>query len=235
MRWRQSWKASLQGRAGGDRDRLGQRFHGLAHGQCLEVEHAIDHEALFGGQGLGGFLHDQAQLFAVAEKIAGEGLAAAPAQQDARYRFDQGHQGTEQEVHDPKGPRHEDAEPVRIGAEEHLWQQIEEGVEEQNDGRKDDDKDEEMTGQLPVEDRHQPAQDQEVGQSVAHQDGPEKILGIFQVMVEDLGGGESGAHPLANAQSAQGKHPRLHAREEKRHRQADDEDEPDEGGAAHIT
>ena len=124
---------------------------------------------------------------------------------------------------------------VWIGAEEHLGQQIEERVEQQDDRSEHNDKDQEMVGQRPVKEGHQPAQDEEVGQGVADKDGPEKVLRILQIIVEDLGGGKPGAHALANAQSVQGKHARLHARKEKGDRQAEGEEEPDEDGAAHIT
>ncbi len=56
----------------------------VAHGDVLQIEHAIDHRALLGSQSLRGFLHEQAHLLAAAEKMAGERLAARPAQTGRR-------------------------------------------------------------------------------------------------------------------------------------------------------
>ncbi len=75
--------------------------------------------------------------------------------------------------------------------------------------------------------RDQPAQNDKVGHGVAHQNGPQEIFRVFQIAVENCGGGTARMHLLANAQAAQREDPRFHARQKERQRQAGREHQPD--------
>src|SRR5437899_3187650 len=93
-----------------------ERNGNLADGQVLQIKHAIDHAALFGGKILGGFLHDKAKFITIAKEIARKPAASRPAQETRRENFHQPDEWLENDVKQPERKGHRHAEPVRIEA-----------------------------------------------------------------------------------------------------------------------
>src|SRR5258706_2076804 len=114
-------------------------------------------------------------------------------------------------MNDAEGPGEDEAKAVWIAAKQHLGQQIEEGVEEKHDYGEEDDEPNEMVIEGLMQDGDQQTENDEIGDGVAYEDGPQKVLRILQVFMEDFGGAPSGAHLLANAEAAQRENTGLHA------------------------
>ena len=119
-------------------------------------------------------------------------------------------------MQNPVRPRHGETEPVGIQAEEHFGQQIAEDVKQQHEEQKQRDEPAPIAGHEPVQTRERQAEDDEIRQCVAHQDGPEKILRLVQATLERARRGPSGALQLPDAEPVQRKHARLHPGEEER-------------------
>src|SRR6266568_6536059 len=136
---------------------------------------------------------------------------------------------------EPEGARQQHTEPVRIHPEQHFGQQIEEGVEQEDRNGEHGDEPDLVVLQGLMEHRDQPAQNDKVGHGVAHQNGPQEILRLFQIAVENCGGCPARAHLLANAQAAQREDPSLHAGQQERQPQAGCEHQPDYCLGAHLS
>src|SRR5712691_1976426 len=101
-------------------NRFGQRDGNLAHGQVLEVEHAVDHRSFLAREALRGFLHHGAQFIAVAEQMTGKSLATRPTQQTPGKQGHERNNRLEGEVDEPEWDGHHHAKAVRIQAEQRL-------------------------------------------------------------------------------------------------------------------
>jgi hypothetical protein len=166
-------------------------------------------------------------ILAIAKEVTHERLAARPAQQQPRAPLDHGHQGAQRDVHDPKWPRQRQAKPVWVGPEHHLRQQIEEGVKEKHQGDEDHRKPPAPQSEVCVQHGEQPAENSEVRERVANDDGPEKILRVFQKAVKHFRRRTARAHLLPDAQAAQRENPRLHAGEHEGQHETNHDEQPD--------
>jgi len=65
------------------------------------------------------------------------------------------------------------------------------------------------------------AEDDKVGHGVADQDGPEKVLRVFQEAMQHFRPPVPGPQPLADAKMIQGQHARFHAGKQEGKRRAE--------------
>lgn len=167
--------------------------------------------------------------------MAGENLAAGPAQEAVRQARGQHDCGRQQPVEQAEGRDGEQAEAVGELLEEHFRQQIEERVEEEHGEDERAEKAERMGLEPAVQCDDAERDDDEVGERVADEDGPEKIFRLLEVAMQDGRAGVAFAHHLADAQAAEGEHAGLHSREEKRRGEAGGHDERGEAGVVHVS
>ena len=104
--------------------------------------------------------------------MAGEGFAAAPLEQRTGETFDERNQRTQQQMNQAKRPRQQHGQPIWEDPKQHLRQQIEKGVEEKDDDRKNDGEPNMMPVQGLVQDIDDPTENDEVGDRVADEDRP---------------------------------------------------------------
>src|SRR6185503_5038725 len=100
---------------------------------------------------------------------------------------------------DAKGTGAKQAKSIGIDPEEHFREEVEQRVKQENDDDEDHGEPQAVAGRFGIQkNQHHPEND-EIGDGVANEDGPEKVLRIFEVAVQDFGGAASGAHLLPHA------------------------------------
>lgn len=222
------------GGLGVDGDDLGPGDGEVVKGEVLEVEDAIDELAFLFAEGLGGFLHKGAEFGAVAEEVAGEGLAAGPAEEAVGEAGQERDERGEEGVEEAKGGDGKEAEAVGEELEEHFGEQVEEGVEQEDGEDEGGEEGYRVLFEPAVKGDDRDGDDNEVGEGVAYEDGPEKVLGLVEVAVEHAGAGVAFAHHVADAEAAEGEDAGLHAGEEEGHAEAGGEQEGDQAGVGHV-
>src|SRR5262249_49280238 len=148
--------------------------------------------------------------------------------------FGQPDQRAQSQMNESERARQQHAQPVRIRVEQHLGQQIEEGIKKKNNQQKGQDKPNFLSLQRALQQNDDPSANIKIGDGIADENGPQKIFGILEVSMQHAGGNSSGSHLLADANAAQGKHARFHSRQHERQREANREDEPGEEVPGHF-
>src|SRR6516162_9332324 len=101
--------------------------------------------------------------------MTGKDLATSPAQQQIRDPFDGGDQRLEGEMNPAERPRQQNAQSRWKYSEQHLGQQIEQDVKQENRDRINQYEPTQPPGQRVVQHHYQPAQDQGIGYSITDQ------------------------------------------------------------------
>src|SRR2546425_12385514 len=117
-------------------------------------------------------------------------------------------------MNETKGTGQHQAQTSGVGPKEHLREQIEKSIKQKHNDCEYEHEPYSMVAECLLENPNDPAEDAEVGDGIADQDGPQKIFRILQKVMEHFGRASAGAHVLPDAQSAERKDARLHARKQ---------------------
>jgi len=157
--------------------------------------------------------------------VSGKHLAPPPPQEQPGDPLDHGHRGPEHEVEKAERTGKLHAEAVRKSAENHFGEQIEQRVEQERRQGIHPHKPPRVPAQRRMQNHHQGPEDNEVGERVAHQDGPQEALGLLEEPEQHTGRSPAGAGLLVDAEPAQRKDARFHSGKEKRQNEARNEQE----------
>ena len=158
------------------------------------------------------------------KRAAGKALAAGPVKQAAGEQGHEGDQGLEHQVNAPERQGHGHAEPIRMELKDHFGQQLAQSVKQQDRGAQGADQQGGPAPEPKIGLHDADAENGDIGQGIAHQNGQQKILRIFEVFVEHPGPAIAGAHQAPHAEPVQRKHARFHTRHHERDEQAEQQE-----------
>ena len=110
-----------------------------------------------------------------------------------------------------KWPGQKQAKPVRILPEEHFRQQFTNRIKQKNEHRKNSDAQQSMAAKPFPEEQDDKTDDRKIGDGVADENCPKKILGSFHVAMQNFGARISSSFQLADAQRIQRQDARFHS------------------------
>ena len=196
-----------------------QRLGHPGEGQVLGIDHPVDQRAFGLGQLTGARLDQGLEFVAVGEQPATEGPVAGDPQQGLSEPTDQEHRGREHPVDGREDRQQQQAKPVGHALEQALGKQLAHQIDRQAGCQQHRPEGPVTPARPHLKVLPDQGHRREIGHRVAHEDGPEEILGTIHVGQQPSRIAAARTSPLADPEPAEGEDPGLHARKEERHQQ----------------